>query len=187
LTETIKPGLYLRPVPVFRRRRNFLGKSGHLACCKTGLFCRRLTAYFPVVISGPIYYAGRNKILSGEDNMKKHLLYLALVFVFMAAVGFPAESAFADAPQDLSLSYDLKTQTLSATITHKSMFTGLHYVKQVQIKKNQEPLETVNYDSQAGKVTFVYTYKVPAKPNDLLEVTAVCNLQGQKTAMLKVQ
>jgi len=28
---------------------------------------------------------------------------------------------------------------------------------------------------------------VPAKPNDLLEVTAACNVQGQKTATLKVE
>ena len=119
--------------------------------------------------------------------MKKHLLIFLLIFLWMAAAWLPAEPAFADPPQDLSLSYDLKTQTLSASITHKSTFTGFHYIKQVQIKKNQEPLETADYDSQAGKATFVYTYKVPAKPNDLLEATAACNVQGQKTATLKVE
>ena len=119
--------------------------------------------------------------------MKKHLWSLTLIFVWMAAALLLPQQAFADPPQDLSLRYDMKAQTLSVSITHKSTFTGFHYIKQVQIKKNQEPLETADYDSQAGKATFVYTYKVPAKPNDLLEVTAVCNLQGKKTATLKVE
>lgn len=119
--------------------------------------------------------------------MKKHLLIFLLIFLWMAAAWLPAEPAYADPPQDLSLSYDMKAQTLSAAITHKSTFTGFHYIKQVQIKRNQELFETAAYDSQAGKATFIYTYKVPAKPNDLLEVTAFCSLQGKKTATLKVE
>ena len=95
--------------------------------------------------------------------------------------------AAADPPQDLSLRYDMKTQTLSASITHKSTFTGFHYIKQIQIKRNDEPFEIQKYESQPGKTAFVYTYKVPAKPNDLLEATAACNVQCQKTATLKVE
>ncbi|HPE07298.1 MAG TPA: hypothetical protein P5347_05800 [Smithellaceae bacterium] len=41
-------------------------------------------------------------------------------------------------------------------------------------------------NKEASKITFVYTYKVPAAANDVLEVTAACNLQGKKTATLKV-
>jgi hypothetical protein len=119
--------------------------------------------------------------------MKKHLLSLTLVVVWMAAALLLPQQTFADPPQDLSLRYDMKAQTLSVSITHKSTFTGFHYIKQVQIKRNDEPFETQKYDSQTGKTTFVYTYKVPAKPNDLLEVTAICNVQGQKTATLKVE
>lgn len=73
--------------------------------------------------------------------MKKHLLIFLLIFLWMAAAWLPAEPAFADPPQDLSLSYDLKTQTLSASITHKSTFTGFHYIKQVQIKKIRSRLK----------------------------------------------
>jgi hypothetical protein len=46
--------------------------------------------------------------------------------------------------------------------------------------------EKNDYRSQASKTTFVYTYKVPAAVNDILEVTATCNIQGKKTATLKV-
>ncbi len=119
--------------------------------------------------------------------MKKHLWNVALMVVWLAAALLLPQQAAADPPQDLSLNYDMKTQTLSVSITHKSTFTGFHYIKQVQIKRNDELFETRKYDSQTGKTTFVYTYKVPAKPNDLLEVTAICNVQGQKTATLKVE
>jgi desulfoferrodoxin (superoxide reductase-like protein) len=119
--------------------------------------------------------------------MKKHLLSLALIFVWMIAALLLPQQAAADPPQDLSLRYDMKAQTLSVSITHKSTFTGFHYIKQIQIKRNDEPFEIQKYESQPGKTTFVYTYKVPAKPNDLLEVTAACNVQGQKTATLKVE
>lgn len=92
----------------------------------------------------------------------------------------------ADAPQDIALSYDPGTQTLTANITHKSLFTGLHYVKQVEIRKNNQPIGKNEYKSQPGKTTFSYSYNVPAGENDLLEVIASCNIQGRKTATLKV-
>lgn len=94
--------------------------------------------------------------------------------------------AHADAPQDMALSYNIQTQTLTVTVTHKSAFTGFHYIKQVEIKKNSQPAEKNDYESQPGKTTFAYTYKIPAAVNDVLEVTASCNIQGKKTATLKV-
>lgn len=122
-----------------------------------------------------------------ENIMKKHLWNVTLIVVWLAAGLLLPQQTCADPPQDLSLRYDTKAQTLSVSITHKSTFTGFHYIKQVQIKRNDEPFGIQKYDSQTGKTTFVYTYKVPAKPNDLLEVTANCNIQGQKTATLKVE
>jgi hypothetical protein len=142
---------------------------------------------FLLLFAWQLYYCRRNNILSGERIMKKHLLSLTLIFVWMAAVLLLPQQACADPPQDLLLSYDMKAETLSVSITHKSTFTGFHYIKQVQIKRNDEPFETQKYESQPGKKTFIYTYKVPAKPNDLLEVTATCNVQGRKTATLKVE
>ncbi|MBP1710428.1 MAG: putative rane protein [Deltaproteobacteria bacterium] len=94
--------------------------------------------------------------------------------------------AAADPPQDLILTYNLQKQTLTVTITHPSSFTGLHYVNQVKINKNNVLVEKNDYKSQPDKKSFVYTYKIPAVPNDILEVTANCNIQGSKTATLKV-
>lgn len=96
------------------------------------------------------------------------------------------QRADADPPRDIALNYNIKTQTLTVTITHPSFFTGLHYVKQVKIKKNNEIAEKKDYTAQSGKTSFTYTYPVPAAVNDILEVTATCNIQGEKTVTLKV-
>jgi desulfoferrodoxin (superoxide reductase-like protein) len=113
--------------------------------------------------------------------------FTLLCVVFLAACLCLPQSALADPPKEVVLSYDKQMQTLTATITHKSAFTGWHYVKQVTVKKNQITVETKNFSSQKEKETFVYTFEVPAAENDVLEVTAACNLQGSKTATLKVE
>lgn len=110
-----------------------------------------------------------------------------LCFVILAACLYSPQFALADPPKDVALSYDKQTQTLTVTITHKSAFTGWHYIKQVIVKKNQETVETKNFSSQKEKESFSYAFEVPATENDVLEVTVACNLQGSKTATLKVE
>ncbi len=120
--------------------------------------------------------------------MKSNFVICTMIGILMIAVCcFASGKALADTPQDVALSYDPGTQTLTVNITHKSTFTGLHYVKQVEIRKNNQPVSRNEYKSQTGKTTFSYSYNVPANENDLLEVTAACNIQGQKTATLKVE
>lgn len=119
--------------------------------------------------------------------MKKYLsMMIPMCAWLLAACLFLSPYAYADPPQDVVLSYNIQAQTLTVTITHPSSFTGFHYIKQVKILKNNELVENNDYKSQASKTTFVYTYKVPAAANDVLEVIATCNLQGKKTATLKV-
>ncbi|PKN18836.1 MAG: hypothetical protein CVU71_08540 [Deltaproteobacteria bacterium HGW-Deltaproteobacteria-6] len=119
--------------------------------------------------------------------MKKYFSSLMLVYagLLLTCLSVP-HYACADAPRDMALNYDMLTQTLTVTITHKSFFTGTHYVKQVDIRKNNEPAGKNDYTSQPGKTSFVYTYRIPTAANDVLEVTAFCNIQGKKTATLKV-
>lgn len=120
--------------------------------------------------------------------MNKYLLRAALIFVCLPAIVLlPARYALADPPQDVALNYNNKTQTLTVTIQHPSTFTGLHFIKQIEIKKNNEPVEKKSYSSQPGKTAFEYAYNIPAAVNDIFEVTASCNIQGQKKAALKVQ
>jgi hypothetical protein len=109
----------------------------------------------------------------------------ALLFILMGFCFYP-QASYADAPQDVKLSYDLGTQTLAVTITHKASFPGMHHIKSVEIKKNSSVISTTNYDTQPGESPFTYTYKVAAAQGDKLEVTATCSLSGSKTAALTV-
>jgi len=120
--------------------------------------------------------------------MKSKFTMGTITFTLLLALCCIAPSnGWADPPQDISLSYDPATQMLTANITHKSTFTGLHYVKQVEIRKNNQLVSKNEYASQPGKTTFSRNYNIPATENDLLEVNAFCNIQGQKTATLKVE
>lgn len=120
--------------------------------------------------------------------MKKSFSRSALVYVWLlAACLILPQYAYADPPKDVVLDYNLQTQTLTVTITHKSTFTGMHYIKQVEIKKNDKLAGNNEYTSQPGKTTFAYTYNIPAALNDVMEVTATCNIQGKKTTTLTVK
>jgi len=107
-----------------------------------------------------------------------------LVFLMFYFVYPPL--SYANPPQDVKLGYDSKSQTLTVTITHESSFTGFHYIKSVEIKKNGIAVSTNTYDSQPDPVTFAYKYKVAAAKGDTLEATATCSLSGSKTATLDV-
>jgi hypothetical protein len=109
-----------------------------------------------------------------------------LTAVLFILVCFSPQLSYADAPKDVTLQYDLSTQTLSVTITHPSSFTGFHHIKTVEIKKNSTVSSTTNYETQPGESPFTYTYKVAAAEGDKLEVTATCSLSGSKTATITV-
>jgi hypothetical protein len=114
--------------------------------------------------------------------MKRILACLMLAGACLLAPQY----AYADPPQDVALSYSVPEQTLTVGITHKSPFTGMHYIKQVDIRKNNGQMDTKTYTSQPDKKSFAYTYKIPATANDTLEVTATCNIRGSKTVPLTV-
>ncbi len=118
--------------------------------------------------------------------MKKTGTSFFLAAVFMTACVFSPFRVCADPPQDLTLSYDRQAQKLTVTVKHPATFTNFHYIKQILIKRNNEPVENWDYTSQPGKTSFTYTYKIGAAENDVLEVTATCNIQGKKSTVLTV-
>lgn len=112
-------------------------------------------------------------------------IFGASLFVLMVLCLYP-QASYADAPQDVKLSYDFSTQTLAIAITHKASFPSMHYIKSVEIKKNAAVITTTNYDTQPAESPFTYTYKVAAAEGDKLEVKATCKLSGNKVATITV-
>ncbi len=119
--------------------------------------------------------------------MKKNRLRHGIACIGLLAVCFFLPSTgLADPPKNIELKYDMQAQKLSVKITHPSTFTGFHYIQHVLVTRNNEPAENWDYTSQPGKTGFTYIYKIRAAENDLLEVTATCNVQGKKSATLTV-
>lgn len=111
----------------------------------------------------------------------------AVVALLLGICFLVAPAAMATPPQNIQLAYDSTSQTLSVKITHASFFPGLHYIKNVEIRKNGNTANSYQYDRQPDDKTFVYRYPLAFAPGDTLEVKASCNLYGSKTADLIIR
>ncbi|MDI6743489.1 MAG: hypothetical protein QMD11_12210 [Smithella sp.] len=113
-------------------------------------------------------------------------IIFAAVLLALTVLCFHPGISYADAPKDVKIEYNPSTQTLAVTITHKSMFGGMHYIKSLEIKKNSVPISMNTYDSQPKEVPFTYTYKLDAAEGDTLEANVVCSMSGNKSASVIV-
>jgi hypothetical protein len=104
---------------------------------------------------------------------------LAVVVSALFVLSLP-HVAFAHSPDKVEVFYDFKAQTLIVKITHPSNNPGRHFIKEVTVKKNGAVVQQTAYNKQDGDV-FTYSYKMPVKGEDVIEVTAVCSIQGSKT------
>jgi desulfoferrodoxin (superoxide reductase-like protein) len=113
-------------------------------------------------------------------------VYGALLVTLVIYCVYPVLT-YANSPQNVNLKYDISSQYLTVTITHKSAATDKHYIESVIIKKNGKVSSTYNYASQPDPETFTYTYQVQAEAGDVLEVTAQCNIFGNKKETLNIK
>jgi len=109
-----------------------------------------------------------------------------VVLILVTVCCLYPQTSFATAPQDIKLEYDASTQTLTVTITHKSIATDFHFIKYVEIKKGGAVVSNNRYESQPDPETFTYKYKVPAAEGEMIEVTGTCSIFGSKTVTLTV-
>jgi hypothetical protein len=120
-----------------------------------------------------------------KKNMFRSKFLQAVLFIFLFLC-FSPQFSYATAPKSVDLIYDMNTQTLSVTINHYTLSAGMHYIKNVEIKKNGTTISINKYSTQPTGSIFTYTYKIPATKGDVFEVTATCNLWGHKTSTLVV-
>lgn len=118
-------------------------------------------------------------------RFKTYQTLICSLILFAVCFMYP-QISFANPPQDVKLLYNANSQILEVTITHKSPFPNFHYIKTVEIKNDGNIVSTNKYENQPDKATFAYSYKVPAKVGETLEVTASCSLYGSKTINLTI-
>lgn len=111
---------------------------------------------------------------------------IILTLTILAAVFFTFNTAYANEPSSLNLSYDLSSQTLSVSVGHYTYDVTVDYISTVEIKLNGKPYQTFNYSNQPNKYMATFSYNVEAKPGDLIEVTASSKLGGSKTSSITV-
>jgi desulfoferrodoxin (superoxide reductase-like protein) len=109
----------------------------------------------------------------------------AVIFIFLFLC-FSPQLSYATPPKSVNLIYDMNMQILSVTIDHYTLSTGMHHIKYVEIKKNGVLISKNKYDAQPTSSIFTYTYVIPAAKGDVFEVTATCNLWGNKTSTFTV-
>ena len=111
-------------------------------------------------------------------------LFVVLMLVITPLLGF---NVIAHPPVDMSLEYEIDTDSLIVTITHETPAPDLHYVNKVDIKKNDVLFLSQEYDSQPTNDVFSYTYNPEASFGDVIQVTAYCNIQGSITRTITVE
>jgi hypothetical protein len=119
---------------------------------------------------------GRGRLHGGA--VAACILMTALLLTLLPAPGA------ANPPKEVVLSYDQAKHTLEVRITHPSQNPASHYIKKVEIKKNDKASGVTEYQSQPGPETFSYTYPLDAAPGDIIEVKATCSYFGSKTEKL---
>lgn len=124
-----------------------------------------------------------------ECNMREGILPAVMIGILLTMFLFvlnPA-AACAHAPREVALSYNMGSQTLTVTITHKSPSPGFHYISKVESKKNGAVISTNEYKNQPDKETFDYRYKIQAAEGDSVEVKVTCSLFGSKTVSTTIK
>jgi hypothetical protein len=121
--------------------------------------------------------------------MKKSMfrsIFLQAVFFIVLFLCFSPQISYATAPKSVNLIYDMKTKTLSVSIDHYTLSTGMHYIESVEIKKNGVIISKNEYKTQPTGSIFTYNYLIKAVKGDVFEVTATCNLWGHTTSTFTV-
>ena len=113
----------------------------------------------------------------------KKYIFIVMMLLITPFFGY---QVMAHPPVDMSLDYDIDTDSLIVTITHETPAPDLHYVNKIDIKKNDVLLISQDYTSQPTNDIFSYTFNPDASIDDILMVTAYCNIQGSITRELTV-
>jgi hypothetical protein len=109
------------------------------------------------------------------------------VVIMLVATTFFGFQAIAHPPTDMSLDYDIYTDSLIVTITHETPAPDLHYINKIDIKKNDVLLVTQDYNNQPTNDIFSYTFNPDASIGDIIIVTAYCNIQGSITRTITIE
>ena len=127
------------------------------------------------------------KSLWGDKNMRSVYQIISSIFaISFFALLLTNSVAFAHAPSGIDLEYDKAEESLTVDITHSVNDPGDHFIEKVEIRKNDELVQTKDYDSQPTQSSFTYTFSVSAEAGDTLQAKAYCNRFGDLQGSIEI-
>jgi hypothetical protein len=122
----------------------------------------------------------------GQSRLRRCASAVCILVIVLLLALLPAPGA-AHSPKEVVLTYDQAKQTLEVRITHSVSDPTKHFVAAVEIRKNGKTVSRIEYQSQPGPTTFVYSYPLDAAPVDVIEVKASCSIFGSTTEKLDLR
>ena len=105
-------------------------------------------------------------------------------FIIVTLTWVVVPPASANAPSDMSISYNELSKNLNVTITHHVQNPLTHYIQEVRVTVNGKVASDSRYTSQPAPDTFTYTYPLLPVPGDTIEATASCNMGGSASRLM---
>ncbi len=113
----------------------------------------------------------------------KRIVVLVACIVLMAA-----SRVYAHPPSDIKITYDLKTQILTAVIVHNTSNTANHYIEKVDVGLNGTEIIEHKISRQDNNDEQTVSYRIPdVKAGDVLSVEGHCSISGQLEKKITVQ
>src|SRR5687767_6135178 len=120
-----------------------------------------------------------------RNNKSRNLIkVIMLAAVVTLAAGLKVE---ARPPSQIELTYDKDKQSLHIVAKHLSESMREHYIRKVDVWKNDEDPIPHFFSSQTSAAELITDIPLSAMPNDVIHVEAVCSKAGRTQQSLVVQ
>jgi hypothetical protein len=121
--------------------------------------------------------------MQGRETM----IRFASVAVMACLLLLAFSSAYAHAPGQVDLEFDLDEQLLKVSVQHQVKDAAKHHVSQVIVELNGKKIIEQTLESQESLEGQKLIYRITdAGAGDTIAVTAGCNISGKKKASIKV-
>ena len=92
----------------------------------------------------------------------------------------------ANSPSEIQLTYDQEKGRLHVVVKHVSTHMRKHYIRKIEVRKNNEPSVPYYYTSQTSPSELIVDIALKAVPTDTIHVEAICSQAGRAEETLVI-
>lgn len=116
--------------------------------------------------------------------VRKRILYLYGILIFVSVL-LTLGQVKAHNPSNMILGYDVVDDDLHVVIFHSSEDLNTHYIFEINVTLNGDPVVSGGYPSQPSD-SYTYGFGFAANNGDLIAVTARCTQNGTITRSITI-